>query len=448
MSSFVMLSWVFAGVTSIALFWAIYRERFQLVKPSTIFCVFFVIQVQLPSAVQATWIESRLKDPWAYFVLTHVFPLIVLLVGLTLFRRTAVSHYERGRNIAAKQLSGSHGAVLLLASICVFVALGYLSQVPWSSTGLYALIYETGGALDAREKSMKLLDNALLRYAFVMMSFVVAPVLAALLAFRLRSAWSDRNFPTLMFYGAALGVLVLIVSLYGARGPAVMMFLAAAFALSMSAGFPIHVVRFSLALIIVLGIPSAITLRANSLSPADPVFADAYVSVLDRVFGRNIVSNVWTIEYVEELGTFGVSGFPKLASLVGEEAVDVFNVVGRKFRPMNESISANSGFHYAYYACFGFAALFPCMLLLWALDSALFWLRRLPASWLLPCLAAMAVAVSKFTYTFYTTALFSGGFLLVPLFCWFVVVGRGIVDAALRAAPRTHAELGVRKGAL
>jgi hypothetical protein len=35
---------------------------------------------------------------------------------------------------------------------------------------------------------------------------------------------------------------------------------------------------------------------------------------------------------------------------------------------------------------------------------------------LIPCLAACTIAVAKFTYTFYTTAMVTGGFILVPIF--------------------------------
>ena len=89
MSSFVLSSWLCFAVTLVLMLTIVYWERWQLVKPSFIFLVFYIVQIQAPSAVRATEIEELIPNPWLYLLLAHIFPLVVLIIGTLWFRHTA-----------------------------------------------------------------------------------------------------------------------------------------------------------------------------------------------------------------------------------------------------------------------------------------------------------------------------------------------------------------------
>ena len=269
----------------------------------------------------------------------------------------------------------------------------------------------------AREVSFKLLESSLVRYSFAFFKSVLAPILAILLTFKLRKSMRMGSPGTLVASLLGVGLLLLGVSLYGSRGPSAFLLLAIFYALYLQKGFPFRPIKMVKIILIVLPIPALLSLLGSRHEISPPDVTDSYVNMLDRVFGRNFDSHIWTVAFAQRYGFFGIGGIPKLAKLVGEEPIDVFNVVGRAYRPNNPTISANHSFVFGYYACFGMAAFIPCLILTWLLDLALLLYRKLRPSLLVPCLGASAIAASKFTFTFYTTALVSGGFLLILVLC-------------------------------
>jgi len=420
MTRFVILSWLVSLVTTSFILLLVYKQRFQLVRPSIIFLIFFNLQIQLPSAFQARWIESFLIDPWHYFILAQVFPLLAFVVIAFQFRESALIIYRR-THISRNRMMWGKEIIVALSIVTAMVVFWYVSVVLWQQTGLYALLFDPENSLRAREESMKLLGNSALQYGFTLVSTVIVPVLAILLAFKLLRA--IRSFKLMSVLACATGILALlvVVSLYGARGPAATVLMSIFYAFLLRAKFPMNPFRLAIILVVALTIPAFISLFGTGGAVSVVSVVDSYTNVLDRTFGRNILSHVWTVDFVQDYGFFGVGGIPKVAVLFGERPIYVFNVVGVAYGD-SPTESANSAFVFAYYACFGLLAFLPCLLLTCLLDFVLILCRKVHTDLLIPCIAATVLAATKLTFTFYTTVLLSGGFVLIPVSCWLITM--------------------------
>ena len=76
MTEYVFWNWVFCLVTTFLLLFAVWRNRFLLIKPSMMIVLLFHLTVQWIATVQSAQIETYLPDPWAFALLVHGFPLI------------------------------------------------------------------------------------------------------------------------------------------------------------------------------------------------------------------------------------------------------------------------------------------------------------------------------------------------------------------------------------
>ena len=427
MSEFVFVVRVTCLLTSIFLLITLKRQRYQLVKPSFIFLVFFNLQIQWGAAIQAVWIESTLVNPWHYYYLAFLLPFAVLTLTRFTFRREAKSVLRRaaGKKITLKN---TKPIVFFLTMAIVAITMSYLVIIPLGKTGLYAAFFNPEAYIEMRQKGMQEIDNIGLRYGFALLSTVLAPMLAVLLWLKLTS--THRLFYKVRFAFVVL-LLLIAVSLYGARGPAVIVLLVLLYALFLRSRFPIDPIKIGLAIGLVLCVPSLIVwaFRGEGMSLA--MFIEAYISILDRVFGRNIVAGVWTIDYAQKVGYFGIAGISKLAALLGYEPVNAFNVIALYHRPDSFStLSATSSFIFAYYSYFGLAAFLPCLFLTLLLDTMLLIYRKIPNYLLVPCLSAIAISVSKLCHTVYTTTLLTGGLLVIPLLGLFFAILNHIVRVA------------------
>lgn len=417
MSSFVLSSWLCFAVTLVLMLTIVYWERWQLVKPSFIFLVFYVVQIQAPSAVRATEIEELIPNPWLYLLLAHIFPLVVLIIGTLWFRHTANVIFKRAIRTSSSPTNSNY-TIFLLSLISGAIILFYFYEVPWLTTGLYAIFFNPSETGLAREESLKLLESSFVRYSFAFFSTVLAPILAILLASRIWQQLRLRRLDKTVI-PCLLGIIVLLitVSIYGARGPSAFLLFGIFYCLYLGNRFPFRPMKIIGIIFIILTIPALLSILYNrhEINPLN--ISSAYTNILDRVFNRNIDSHIWTVDFTQRHGVFGVSGVPKIAQLIGKDSIDIFNVIGRYYRPSNPHISATSSFVFGYYSCFGLASFIPCLMLIWLLDCSLLIYRKIGAKLLIPCMGAIAMATAKFTFTFYTTALFSGGFLLVLIFC-------------------------------
>jgi oligosaccharide repeat unit polymerase len=415
MYEYVTLSRVLCLCTSLYLIIIVLKRRYLLIKPSVVFLIFFNVQIQWSAAINAPDIYDLLLYPWDYFYLAHLFPLgCALLIGFT-FRKSAYKTYQKlveNKNIYHFQ---NNNLIGLLALVVGVISIWYLLKIPLHKTGLYASLFNPGDYIEARQKGMQELDDAALSYMFSFVTNCVAPVLSILLAFKMY--FSARSLGGRVFYFLGIMYLVALVSIFGARGPAILLLLCVIYAFFLKFKFPFELRKILIIVACTLTIPTLIITGYRSSESAAGFFEN-YVSILDRVFGRNIISTVWTVDYAQREGLFGIGGIQKLAPLFGKKPVDGFNLIALFYRPDDfESSSATSSFIFFYYSCFGLRAIGLCLGLVFLLDGVFWVYRLLPLYILVPCVSACAITAVKLVHTVYTSTLITGGYLLIPLFC-------------------------------
>ena len=422
MSVFVLANWLLAAVTAMVLFSAIWGDRSLLLKPSIMAVLFFHVMCQWGTAIHAALIESFLPRPWVFVLLSHGFPLIGLAVALLTWRRSARALWARVKSDEPCAVSRKNKAMLLLGGIFFLFLLVYLSQVPFRSTGLYKIVFSPADSAVARENSVKFLDDPLLRYGYTITMSVFAPLLAVLLFQVMMFYWRRRSWALAALCLAGLAVVFLGVSISGARAYSAYLILAILFAGLLRRGFPAKPLRLALAALLILAVPTILSLLREGKNVTPGRFLD-YMggSILDRVLVIPMATGLYHVHYAQEYGFFGIQAIPKLAAAAGIEPVNVPNLIARIYtRSSLSTATANTAYVYAYYSYFGLMAFVPCLIGLWLLDLSLLVFRRLSSNLLIPCVACIAIATNTFSGTEYTISLVSQGFLLILLVSWAV----------------------------
>ena len=330
MSLFQALSVACVAFVLAGLLWVLVRRNECIIRPSYIFLAFFWLQVQFASAVNAPYIETQLANPWVYFLLIQLFPVALLLLIFVTFREKAleVSAHIRGWSDRAT-LPSLVGRAAVLLCVVGLVFAGYLTFVPFQRTGLYALLFEPQLADQYRELSMKLANLGWFHYPFTLMEKALAPLAGAYVALIIALLWSRSRRMLLPVAALGLVLATLPTTIYGARGPAVMVFVAAIFAFVVARGRRPTPWLLIGAVVIAL-VPAVVIMALKSESFAPRVLLYQAGNILDRAVGRTFCDNVSHVAYVQENGFHGIGAIEKLAPIFGVDAVDPLNKVGRK----------------------------------------------------------------------------------------------------------------------
>lgn len=317
--------------------------------------------------------------------------------------------------------------VLILAASVVAVVAYYFSVVPVTQTGMHAILFDPERSSIAREESLKLIDDGLLRYGFSFMTGACAPLLAVLLVQRL--AGSLRLLRLRQAMVAVFGIMGVLVAVSptGARGYPASIIMVMLLALLLRRGVPLNPLQILAAAVGVLAVPTVLTVMREGKELQLHVFWD-YLreGILQRVLYTPMETGLWHAHYAQTMGYIGISGVPKLAKLMGVPAINVSNVIGLAYalNPL-DTISANTCFVFSYYSYFGLLS-YPLSLLgLWLLDGALWVYKRLSDHILLACVAAVDAACLSFLSTDYTTVFLSNGLAVIlvmaPVLDWLCV---------------------------
>ncbi len=438
MSPFVVSSWIACLLTLLVLFWTLVRARQLFLKPSIIFVSFFHLQLQWSSTLQAKYIESFLMRPWDYFYLAQVFPLSLLLLSLLVGRRTAKRVYSGLRPMPIASRQDCQEQQWLLAPLLIFIALvfgWYLAVVPPRATGLYALVFSLPNAELIREKSFKLLNNPFLTYSFALMANTLAPLAAVLLAFKANEHLFHFHPLNLAFYIAWLCFVLIAVSIYGMKVPAVMVLLSIALAFLLRAGLSVRLGLIALVGLLILIVPTGMSIFVTHGRFTTEGFVHHYIYILDRVFRQIMFPGLWHVDFAQRQGYFGIAGIPKIAKLIGVEPVNSFHVIAEHYMKNEiESASAGTSFVFAYYSYFGLLAFVPCLIVTLLLDTLLWVYLKMDRDIKIPVIACCSVAVINLVQTRFTTVLFTGG--LIPLILVGVVWTAFIRNVRSRQARR------------
>lgn len=334
---FEVLSIASAATVFISLGYIAFRMPALLVKPSTLFLVFFCLQVQISAAINAKPIADSLADPWIFFLLVQIFPLACLGIVFLFQKNAAERLFVRvGALVGTLPVLRVAMAAVLLLIVEYSVVAVYLSNVPLAKTGLYAALFEPEMHDSYRELSLKLLLSKSLGYLFTIQEKVIAPVTGAACVLLFGLAWrAGRRFLAL---AAAVGILlaVLPAMLSGARGPGAMVVLAALFAWFLAFARRFTVGGLALALLLILLPPIAIMLaKSQTLAPQAVAFQT--LNVFDRVIGRGYIDNVWHLKWTEENGIYGIGAIEKFAPIFKVKGVDAFREVAAKHKDQGGS---------------------------------------------------------------------------------------------------------------
>lgn len=417
MNVYVLLSWGACFLTLFLLIWSFIREKQLFIRPSIFFIIFFHFQVQWISAIKSEYIAEFLYNPWDYFYLVHLFPIAVILLSFLVGKRIAgrvvrsinsISVVTYQNNKALQILLG----ILLLGIILIFG--WYITIVPFSQTGFYAMIFSLPNQDVIREETFKLLKNPLLTYIYSLMASVLAPIAAILLSFRIeKNMFPVRPFK-LIINILGLFFIFVAVCIYGSKAPMIMLLLGIFWALYIKAGMPFSPVRIILIMLLLLLLPSIMSIFINNSSLTPEVFISYYMDIFDRAFGRIMLPGLWYVDYAQHNGYFGISAIPKIAYLFGVQSVDSSNIIGRQYISNSlESVSAGSSFIFTYYSYFGMYAFIPCIILTLLLDILLWIYLTLDKGIRIPIIAACSISAINLIQSQFTTVLFSGG--IVPI---------------------------------
>jgi hypothetical protein len=387
--------------------------------------LFFYVLCQWGTAIQAGRIELFLPKPWIFVLLSQGFPIIGLAVSLLTCRRSARALWGRIIDHKPSDVSRKNKALILLAILFILYMFLYLSHVQFRSTGLYKIVFShstPAESYQARELSVKFLDNTFLRYGHNIIMAVFAPLLAVLSVQILLFHGQRRNWLWVLFYLVSLAVILLAVSISGARAYPAYIIMAIIFAEFLRRGFPIKPVYLVLAILLILTFPTMLSLlREGKVVTAKNFFEYLRGSTLNRVLIIPMETGLYHVQYAQEHGFFGIQAIPKLAAVLGIKPLNVPNFIARIMSglPM-DTTTANTAYIYAYYSYFGLSAFIPCLIGLWLLDMSLLVYHKLSANLLIPCVACISIVANTFSNTEYTISLFSQGFLLLLLVSWAV----------------------------
>ncbi|MBV6417028.1 MAG: hypothetical protein CMLOHMNK_01661 [Steroidobacteraceae bacterium] len=417
--------WYLCTVASSALVGVLLvRQRHSMIRPSVQVACLYLVFIIWPACLSLQEVEAFLPDPYSYLIVLQGLVLVPLVVAnmrkdmqcKRIWQRIAIGE------LAALDLDWRH--VALLVTTVGMVLAWYLLEVPFKSTGLYAVFTNPVGAALAREESFKLLESAALRYAFAIFALTVAPVLLVLILAaiaRVKNGPRPWKYPTLLLGAISVAFLTIAVSLSGARSFAVTLWLCAIAAMWFSRGLAaLSMLRLLVAVGVLLVLPVTLTLAREGHLADLGSFAEYFWNFIEyRIVTGPGEVGTWYVHYAQTEGLFGIAAIPKAAALLGYQPIDAPNLIGRMYYGGTlASVNANAGFGFTYFSYFGMPGWLLSIAGVFALDSVLAVYLKLDGALLLACVSACSVAALGFTYADYTTVLLTNGFLVAPLLCW------------------------------
>lgn len=420
MTPFVIFNWACCLFTSVTVIAVLARFRYLAVKPSVVVLVAFHVMVQWAATVNASYVESFLPDPWAFAFLAQGFPLVGLLVTPFVGRRLAQETWLRVVNSDIGPKAVRMRATVFLLLCIVLMAVPFLRTVPFRESGLYAILFNPAMAAQARQDSLLLVPNPLVRYTYNFLVAAFAPVAGVLLSWSLADAARRLRVGRAAAVICALVALLAIASMTGARFYPAGILLAIVAAWLLRRGLENRILAWAIpGALAVIAIPVALTvLREGQLLTAESLFRSLRTSILHRLFFIPMQMGLWHVHYAQTSGFVGVAGIPKLAGLLNVKPVNVANLMDLVYgQPSVQTELANTSYVFSYYAYFGLPSIVLSLLGLWLLDVALLVYRRLNATLLVPCVATVTVASLSFVSVDYTIGLVTGGFIPALAVC-------------------------------
>ncbi len=416
MTLFQQISFITCLSCTLLIAFIFFHLKHCITKPSFIALLSFHIQVQWGATINAHVIEETLLEPWNFFVMVQLFPLVALFITPWSWNREAKELFSR---LNPKLLVGnySYNFFIFISGFYIFYILyWYFSVVPIHKTGFYVMLTSPKVSQIAREESLKLLTSVPLKYAYSTFSNFISQFVSIILFIHIIRSLKNKKITHCLFYISFLVLIMFLASIYGARAPASFILLAIFTAVFLSLHKKISKFYLPIFFLILLFIPTLFSIFREGRELTVENFITIFKYILIRTFWGTTKTVLWHMQFVEEFGTLGIAGIGNLSRIFGIEPINLFNLIGITYTHTLKSISANTPFNVAYYACFGNLAFFISLPLLFLLDGILVIINKLSDKYLLATLATVLVATSQLASTLYTTIFITYGFLLVPVF--------------------------------
>ncbi len=420
--SFIVANWVCTLGVAAVLFNIFSKYKHLLLKPSIWYILFFNLQLQWGSAFTAAVTFDELERPWHFFILTQLFPFVLLVVSVVFLPKQALDvwrRFEYSPNYSVR----TEGGALLVLGVAWFVTLAiYLHAVPLTQTGLYASF--AGASMDdalwAREYSVKLLASALPRYCYAANAWLLSILLFVIMASIAGGAWRTHKI-YLIPLPFVLGVVFLFTAmLSGARAEGGVVLLGAALYYWLKAGSPFRIRYLIVGFLVVVSIPVIVDFARQRTDISWDSISESRETILYRIFVLPTdVGRLW-LKTVEGRGLWGVVGIEKVASVLGLEPVNVANEVAQAAAPSSPfrfTSFASTGFPFSYYSFFGLAIV-PCFVpAVLLLDFSLYVYRFVSEDMRLVLFVYLVLSVRTLIESDYTTTLFTFGFIPAIALC-------------------------------
>lgn len=425
-----------ALLITLAVFLILRRRRYLLVRPSMQVACLYTIFFIWPLAIFAANIGHWMPDPYAFLMVFVIFVAALLFFNLLTLQKTSIEVWQRVTqpdNLDPRRVVFS---VFLLGMLAAAIMVVYFRKVPISETGLVVALVDPSRSAEARDESLKLLDDQFTKYAFSIFASGLGPLLGVMLVWCVSHA-ARKGRLLAMLLSVVLFVIVLVaLSITGARSLAVSTLLAVMLAALFRRGFRTRIFPLVLAAMLIILPAVVITVfRENRGFELDLLMEQISAVVVERVFVSPLETAAAYVHMAQSHGYFGIDAVPKLAqSWAGRPGIDVPNLIGLKyFEVGNLDINANAGFVATYFSYFGSFGLMLSILCAMSLDLVLLSYRKIADHLLVPCVAVLAAAMFALLSVDFTVILVTYGFVVVPA----IAVAVSFFTRGARAAGKT-----------
>jgi hypothetical protein len=416
LTAYVTLRWIATLAVAMIMIALFQTRRWLFVKPSIQLTTLYHVLYQWPAAMYAGYIETNLMHPWRLFWILDFYIFGCLIVSSVIYLKHAMRLFTYLNNIRSINLIGWPRPIVvgILIAVVVGISVAYLHEVSWTKTGLAALLYDPAGSIQAREESLKLLENRELVYAFSIMRSSVAPLLILLIAEGMTSRLGRTPLMFLFGIGIIL-VTILCVALPGDRYSVVRVMLGLLAWSWVRNGLKLRMLYIAVVFMALL--PAALWSLLREGQDLSLLWDYLWLIVVHRVWATPLEVGTWYLDYVARSDIIGIAAFPRLAQWLGVDAIDAPNLIGLTYIPgAIESVSAGAGFIFSYFAYIGIAAPLLCIGLTLALDGILALYPYLTQSILVPTMACVALSLLAMVQGDFTASLITHGLIPVMIF--------------------------------
>jgi hypothetical protein len=413
---FILLSILFSVICSIIIAKLFKTKKYLIVKPSFWFLLFFHVQIQWSSTIYSMEIFQKLEQPYLFFLLTQILPLLFCFIVQKTYINTAKNIYSRlfqtNKIIPEKDYKFLLTFILVLSAVIVGI---FLLNTPLKKTGLFQ-IFSGGDALDstiAREESLKNAP-AIVRYTYVFFNKVLAIIAVVIITRGLYRNFKSKQWKSFALKLTLILFIAIMSSLSGARSHGIYVLLSSIITILFIVNFEVPILTIAISILVLLFVPVALQINKfhGNFSLENILFTYNEI-LLRRSIKIPMETGLTWLDYVQRHGIWGINGVSFLKPFTGDNYVNVANYM------MNQSsdrLSVDSGlmntsFIFSYYSYMGYFAIVLYPFLFMLLDVVLKVTRKFNVRLLLPATVLLCLCCINLVNTEYHTILLSYGYL-------------------------------------